>query len=47
MWGAYRERMNAAGFDASQAERMVAAARDMFTIIAALSDELIEEPAQA
>jgi heme oxygenase len=47
VWGAYRERMNAAGFDASQAERMVAAARDMFSTIAELSDQLIAEPAEA
>ena len=39
--------MNAAGFDASQAEQMVASARDMFSTIAELSDQLIEEPAQA
>ena len=47
VWGAYRERMNAAGFDASQADRMVAAAREMFSTIAELSDQLIAEPAQA
>ena len=47
IWQAYRERMNAAGFDVTQADRMVAAARDMFSVIAELSDQLIEEPAQA
>ena len=47
IWVAYRERMNAAGFDASQAERMVAGARDMFSTIAELSDQLMEEPAKA
>ena len=39
--------MNAAGFDTSQADRMVAAARDMFSTIAELSDQLIAEPAEA
>jgi len=47
VWGAYRERMNTAGFDGAQAERMVAAARDLFFTIAELSDQLIEEPAKA
>jgi heme oxygenase len=47
VWGSYRERMNTAGFDASQAERIVAAARDMFSTIAGLSDQLIPEPAEA
>ena len=47
VWQAYRERMNEAGFDEPQAERMVAAARDMFTFIAGLSDELVPETVPA
>ena len=46
-WQAYRERMNEAGFDESQGERMVAAARDMFSFIAEMSDDLMRETVTA
>jgi heme oxygenase len=42
-WLAYRERMNAAGFDARQADILVSAARDMFRFVADISDELMVE----
>ena len=41
-WLAYRERMNAAGFNAEQADHMVAAAQDMFTFVAEMSDAVME-----
>lgn len=44
-WLAYRERMNSAGFDASAAARMLAAAQQMFAGIAAMSDEISAVPA--
>ena len=47
IWLAYRERMNALELDAGQAERLIAAARDMFAFIASMSDELVEEPVPA
>jgi heme oxygenase len=46
-WQAYRARMNEAGFDEPQGERMVAAARDMFTFIAEMSDDLMREAVAA
>lgn len=46
-WQAYRERMNEAGFEEAQGERMVAAAREMFTFIAEMSDELTREAVAA
>jgi len=46
-WQAYRARMNEAGFDESQAQRMVTAARDMFTFIAEMSDDLMPEAVTA
>ena len=46
-WLAYRERMSAARLDARQADRVVAAAREMFGSIAGLSDELMEDPLPA
>jgi heme oxygenase len=42
LWLAYRERMNAVGFDAGQAETMVRAAQDMFTFVAEMSDAVME-----
>lgn len=47
MWLAYRERMNAVGFDAGQAEAMVRAAQDMFTFVAEMSDAVMEAPVPA
>jgi heme oxygenase len=46
-WQTYRERMNEAGFDEAQGQRMVAAARAMFTFVAEVSDELMAESATA
>ncbi|MEK6255003.1 MAG: hypothetical protein N2B05_09935, partial [Gemmatimonadales bacterium] len=46
-WQAYRKRMNEAGFGESQGERMVAAARDMFSFIAEMSDDLMRETVTA
>ena len=46
-WQEYRTRMNEAGFDEQQGERMVAAARDMFTFIAEISDDLMREAVAA
>jgi heme oxygenase len=46
VWQAYRERMNGAGIPEEAGRRIVSAARDMFTFIAEMSDELIE-PATA
>ena len=46
-WQAYRARMNEAGFDEQQGERMVAAARDMFTFIAEMSDDLMRQAVTA
>ena len=43
-WLAYRERMNTVGFTSEQADIMVAAARDMFTFIAEMSDAVTEVP---
>jgi len=43
VWQAYRERMTEAGFDEAQGQRMVTAAKDMFTFIAEMSDELMRE----
>ena len=47
VWQSYRERMNEAGFDEAQGERMVGTARDMFTFIAEMSDELVRETVPA
>ena len=46
-WQAYRERMNEAGIDESQGQRMVAAAGDMFSFIAEMSDDLMREAVAA
>jgi heme oxygenase len=46
-WQGYRDRMNEAGFDESHAERMVSAARDMFSFIANMSDDLMREAVAA
>jgi heme oxygenase len=46
-WLAYRERMNGAGFDTAQADRMVRAAQDMFTFVAEMSDAVMEVPLPA
>jgi heme oxygenase len=46
-WQSYRERMNGAAFDDAVGQRMVAAARDMFTFIAEISDELMQESVPA
>jgi heme oxygenase len=43
VWGAYRERMGAAGFDAEEMDHIVAAARTMFQSVAEMSDELWAE----
>ncbi|MGB5301658.1 MAG: biliverdin-producing heme oxygenase [Gemmatimonadota bacterium] len=40
-WQAYRERMNDAGFDEPQGQRIVAAAGNMFSFIAEMSDDLM------
>lgn len=45
MWQAYRERMNSAGFNAASAAAMLAAAREMFSGIAAMSDEVADAAA--
>lgn len=42
-WQAYRERMNEAGFDEPQGQRIVAAAGNMFSFIAEMSDDLMRE----
>jgi heme oxygenase len=42
VWLAYRERMNAAGFDVRQAGHMVEAARAMFAFVARMSDDVME-----
>jgi len=42
-WQAYRERMNEAGFDESQGQRIVVAAGNMFSFIAEMSDDLMRE----
>jgi heme oxygenase (biliverdin-producing, ferredoxin) len=47
VWQEYRERMNAAGFDTGQGNRMTAAARDMFRFVAELSEELMPEAVRA
>jgi len=41
-WLAYRERMNALGLTAEQGDGVVAAARDMFSFIAEMSDGVVE-----
>jgi heme oxygenase len=41
-WQAYRDRMNEAGFDEASGLRMVEAARDMFTFVAEMSEELVQ-----
>ena len=46
-WQTYRERMNEAAFDEAQGERMVAAARAMFTFVAEMSDELMAQSVTA
>ena len=43
VWQAYRERMTEAGFDEAQGQRMVTAAKDMFTFSAEMRDELMRE----
>lgn len=40
-WQSYRERMNAADFDAGSAAAMLGAAQEMFAGIAAMSDEIV------
>jgi heme oxygenase len=46
-WQGYRERMNQAGFDETQGERMVSSARAMFAFIAEMSDEITREAVAA
>ena len=40
-WAAYRSRMSAAGISETQAERIVAAAKELFSAIAGMSDEVM------
>lgn len=47
VWMAYRERMNAAGFDAERTRGMITAAQDMFTFVAEMSDDVMEAPLPA
>jgi heme oxygenase len=47
MWLAYRRRMDAAGFDAGQSDRVVAAARDMFRFVAEHNDDVMRQAAVA
>ena len=44
VWQAYRERMNALPWDTARADAVVAAARELFRRIGALSDEIVGDP---
>lgn len=41
-WAAYRGRMSAAGISEAQADRIVAAAKELFAAIAGMSDEILD-----
>jgi len=47
VWQEYRERMNAAGFDEAQGDRMIAGAKEMFRFVAEMSEELLPETVRA